>query len=407
VPNITQIIPPRVAIIDERTGAMTREWYRYFYNLYYAVGGTNGGAIPADRGGTGTTQAPTDGDILIGDSTTGNYIVAQISLGDGLDKTIGPGFLELFNTGVLSNIAGPGISLDSATGNVTITNAGVLSNIAGAGISVNSATGDVTIDNTGVLSTSAGTGISVSAATGDITVTNTGVLSVSAGSTGLTPSTGTSGDVVLSGVLNEVHGGTGQNEYDKGDLLYASAVDVLSRLPKPSVDAMLRMSGIGVPSWKVPRYGAFHDTINHTAAPNTPSVITLNSTDYSNGVSIGTPTSRIVMSTAGLYNIQFSIQFTNTSATLDDVIVWLRVNGTDVPNTASWGAVPTKHGSIDGSLIMALNLFYEFSSNDYFELVWMTIAGTTYITTIPGSTTPPVYPLSPSVILTVSDNIAA
>jgi hypothetical protein len=55
-PNITQITPPRVPIIDERTGYMAREWYRYFYNLFYATGGTTGGAAPVDRGGTGNTS---------------------------------------------------------------------------------------------------------------------------------------------------------------------------------------------------------------------------------------------------------------------------------------------------------------------------------------------------------------
>ena len=150
-PNITQITPPRVAMIDERTGAVSREWYRFFYNLYYAVGGLNQGAIPPGRGGTGTTQIPTDGDVLIGNGTTGTYNVTQIDLGDGLAKLIGPGSLELSNTGVLSNIAGDGISVDQATGDVTITNTGVLSITADRGIDVDQATGDVTISTTAVL----------------------------------------------------------------------------------------------------------------------------------------------------------------------------------------------------------------------------------------------------------------
>ena len=140
-----------MAIVDERTGAVSREWYRFFYNLYYAVGGTNQGAIPPSRGGTGTTQIPTDGDLLIGNGTTGVYNATQIDLGDGLAKLVGPGSLELSNTGVLSNIAGDGIAVDQATGDVTISNTGVLSIIADRGISVDQATGDVTISTTAVL----------------------------------------------------------------------------------------------------------------------------------------------------------------------------------------------------------------------------------------------------------------
>lgn len=100
--NITQITPPRVAIIDARTGAVSREWYRFFYNLYYATGGLNQGAIPPSRGGTGTSQIPTDGDLLIGNGTTGVYNATQLGTGSGIASTTGPGSLSIENTGVLS-----------------------------------------------------------------------------------------------------------------------------------------------------------------------------------------------------------------------------------------------------------------------------------------------------------------
>lgn len=150
-PNITNITPPRVAIIDERTGAVSREWYRFFYNLFYATGGLNQGAIPPGRGGTGTTQTPTDGTLLIGNGTTGVYNATQLGVGPGIASTTGPGSLSIENTGVLSNIAGDGISVDQATGDVTISNTGVLSIAAGRGIDVDQATGDVTVSTTAVL----------------------------------------------------------------------------------------------------------------------------------------------------------------------------------------------------------------------------------------------------------------
>ena len=37
-PNITNIPAPRVPIIDERTGLMSREWYRFFLNLFTLTG---------------------------------------------------------------------------------------------------------------------------------------------------------------------------------------------------------------------------------------------------------------------------------------------------------------------------------------------------------------------------------
>ena len=36
---LTNITPPRVALIDERTGAITREWYLFFLSLFQLTGG--------------------------------------------------------------------------------------------------------------------------------------------------------------------------------------------------------------------------------------------------------------------------------------------------------------------------------------------------------------------------------
>ena len=38
MPNITNIIPPRVPLIDERTGLISREWYRFLFNQFTKVG---------------------------------------------------------------------------------------------------------------------------------------------------------------------------------------------------------------------------------------------------------------------------------------------------------------------------------------------------------------------------------
>lgn len=173
MPNITNITPPRVPIVDADTGYVSREWYRWFYNLFYATGGENQGAVPTDRGGTGTTQVPTNGQILVGDGTIGNYNATDLGTGAGIGKTVGPGSLSIENTGVLSNIAGNGIEIDQPTGNVTIT--------------------------------------------------NTGVLSFSAGATGLLPATATTGDIVLDGILGVANGGTGQSSYTDGQLLIGNS----------------------------------------------------------------------------------------------------------------------------------------------------------------------------------------
>lgn len=99
-----------------------------------------GGTTNINTGWIQTEPSP----ILIG---TDDIIFTKFSsstaytAGTGLALSVN----QFSNTGVLSNVAGTGISVSSATGNVTVTNTGVTSVIAGTGISVSGATGAVTI----------------------------------------------------------------------------------------------------------------------------------------------------------------------------------------------------------------------------------------------------------------------
>lgn len=151
-------------------------------------------------------------------------------------------------------------------------------------------------------------------------------------------------------------------------------------------------------------YGTFYDTGTQTAVANTPTAITFNSSANTRNTSVGTPTSRIVFSADGLTTVTFSIQFANPSASEDDVYVWLRKNGTDVPFTASAATVPKKHGSLDGTYVMTVNFHEDYGPGDYLELYWLSVSGTTVIQTIPASTSP-ARPASPGVVLTVSQII--
>lgn len=55
--TLTQIPAPRVPLIDERTGLVTREWFRFFNNIYVVTGGNTQGLIPISSGGTGASSA--------------------------------------------------------------------------------------------------------------------------------------------------------------------------------------------------------------------------------------------------------------------------------------------------------------------------------------------------------------
>jgi len=115
----------------------------------------------------------------------------------------------------------------------------------------------------------------------------------------------------------------------------------------------------------------------------------------------GTCKSKVRCEIAGTYNIQFSVQFVNTDNNIHDTDIWMRKNGVDVPDTNSQFSVPNRHGGTDGHLIGALNLFVDLAADEYIELMWATTDTSTTIEYI-AAKTGPVRPATPSVILTVS-----
>lgn len=115
------------------------------------------------------------------------------------------------------------------------------------------------------------------------------------------------------------------------------------------------------------RIGNFYDTTTQTAAAiNTAYAITFNTSDISDGVYLGSPTSRVYVDTEATYNFQFSAQFDNTSGGNHLVYVWYRVNGSDVANSSS----QVRLKGTDGELVAAWNFVVKLKAGDYFELMW-------------------------------------
>ena len=209
VPRTSQITPPRVPLTDERTGAVSREWYRWFYNIYN-ITGAGLGITPVINGGTGLGTIPTNGQLLIGNGS--GYTLNTLGFGAGISVTNGGGTATVANTGVLSNIAGTGISVSGATGNVTIA--------------------------------------------------NTGVISWSGGTTGLTPATATTGAVVLAGTLAIANGGTnGSAAPTAGAVAYGTGTAYAFTLAG-TAGQILTSAGTGSPTWATP-------VVNTVSAPVT------------------------------------------------------------------------------------------------------------------------------------------
>lgn len=148
-------------------------------------------------------------------------------------------------------------------------------------------------------------------------------------------------------------------------------------------------------------YGAFQDSTDQTASSTTATyVMTFNTTDYSEGVTLASG-SRITAGYSGLYNLQFSTQFTNNDTAIHDVDVWFRKNGSDIASSNSQFSVPNSHGGVPGHLIASLNFFVALAKDDYIEIAWATSSTQCYIDAI-GTQTSPTRPATPSVIATLS-----
>jgi hypothetical protein len=204
--NETQITPPRVPLIDERTGAVSRQWYRWFYSLY-TFAGTGSGVLPVTSGGTGLSTIPTNGQLLIGNGT--GYTLNTLGYGAGISVTNGLGTITVANTGVLSNIASTGISVSSATGDVTITNTLPDLTVALTGAGTTTVTGtypNFTITSNdayvGTVTSVSGTG-TVNGITLTGTVTSSGNLTLGGALSGVSLTT------QVSGILPVANGGNG------------------------------------------------------------------------------------------------------------------------------------------------------------------------------------------------------
>lgn len=155
--NITKIPAPRVALVDERTGLISREWFRFFNNIYVITGGTTQGITQVENGGTGASTAAR----------------ARQNLGAGtVTRVVGTGYAsglslvgDITTTGTISLQGNVIANLADATGSIDI-NTQTTGNL------------DVATRATGVLPVAnGGTGLAVrptvTTKTADFTLANT------------------------------------------------------------------------------------------------------------------------------------------------------------------------------------------------------------------------------------------
>ena len=146
-------------------------------------------------------------------------------------------------------------------------------------------------------------------------------------------------------------------------------------------------------------YGAFQSLVDQTVATaNTAYAMTMDTTDYSNGITLSN-SSRLNVKNAGIYNFQWSGQFENTDSQDHDVRAWIKVNGTNLTGSTGFFAVPSKHGSFNGHGLVGWNYFLSLNANDYIELWWETDGTTVSLQAYAAGTN---YPSTASLITTIN-----
>lgn len=101
------------------------------------------------------------------------------------------------------------------------------------------------------------------------------------------------------------------------------------------------------------------------AAANTAYALTYTSS-VAEGITNGTPASRLVFEETGQYMVSFSAQIASTSSSTVNFWFWPRVNGTDVVGSTMKNALH-QNGSV---LVVSRSAIFNFNAGDYLEAMW-------------------------------------
>ena len=131
--------------------------------------------------------------------------------------------------------------------------------------------------------------------------------------------------------------------------------------------------------------------------------LVMTETSSSNGVALDpADKSKVVFTTAGYYNIQFSAQLLSFDNAVDNVTLWFSKNGANIDYSAGVGTIPARiSASVPATAIISWNIIIPVNANDFIQLYFASNSGNTLAVTYPPGTSP-AHPTSPSVILTAT-----
>ncbi len=148
----------------------------------------------------------------------------------------------------------------------------------------------------------------------------------------------------------------------------------------------------------IPKYGSFYDTTDQTSA-SAGKGMTLNQTIASNGVSIDpTDSTKMIFTTAGVYNIQFSAQMFKTATGNQTADIWLKVGGVNVPWSDTAIDIVANRNSKSGAFVAAWNFMINVAAGQSVQLFWASTDATMTIESVDATNG---IPSIPGLIVTV------
>ena len=189
------------------------------------------------------------------------------------------------------------------------------------------------------------------------------------------------------------------------DTVFNSEVSIPNITQAPAETDRILVSDSGVIKYRTAsqvlneqvHFGSFYDTTNQVGGSI--KAMTFNSSDLAanNGVSIANG-SEIVFPVRGTYNLAFSAEIQKTGGSSENIYIWLRANGVDVPETATL----VQMANNTSHLVAAWNFFYyNQTPGDYCEIMWYAATTNVELKAI-NSGLPVGVPNVPSIILTVN-----
>lgn len=160
---------------------------------------------------------------------------------------------------------------------------------------------------------------------------------------------------------------------------------------------------------RFPNISAYYSPSQY-APSNTPTTVLWGTLVSASGFTLNA-NSTATCQQAGVYKIDYSIQFANNDNVQHDAVVWLRNNGNDVTESATIFSLPQRKSAGVSTYVCGYSqVTFEINAGDVISLVWATDQGATangsvlgiYMEGLTNQTLPYPRPSIPSVIGTIA-----